>query len=218
MSNNFSPQSQAENLLSPGKKLKTAREALGLSQEDVAKHLFLNKSIIQALECDDYEDIVARTYARGYLRAYAQMLHLPEQEILESFDQLNKNFVPYGTPIQPELYENSIASDHKKSHGLTYVIVIILVIVVGVWSFGHRSSLDGKNNNVLPHIEETKSNKVDVSVSSPSGAANVALPPIDTSYKPESASSDLTKDSSKLEVSDSNLPAAADQGATGNGN
>lgn len=73
----------------PGQILKTAREDSGISIAEASQALLLNKSIINALEADDYSGIVAKVYAEGYLKAYAAYLQLPVSTVLESFGRLN---------------------------------------------------------------------------------------------------------------------------------
>lgn len=73
----------------PGQILRTARESSSISIEEVSQALLLNKSVINALEADDYSSIVAKVYAEGYLKAYAIFLQLPVTTVLESFRDLN---------------------------------------------------------------------------------------------------------------------------------
>lgn len=69
----------------PGQRLAEAREAQGLALEDVASQLRLSLHILQALERDDYDQLPPAAFVTGYLRSYARLLGLPEQEILDSF-------------------------------------------------------------------------------------------------------------------------------------
>lgn len=66
----------------PGEYLAEAREALRLSHEDVANQLNLTPATIEALENNDYELLPGITFARGYLRGYARLLGLDEEQIL----------------------------------------------------------------------------------------------------------------------------------------
>ena len=68
----------------PGQRLRQAREALNLSQQDVARQLHLNVNLIQALEDNNEEALPAKTYLVGYLRSYARLLNLPADEIIEA--------------------------------------------------------------------------------------------------------------------------------------
>lgn len=71
---------------SPGALLKTGREAAGMSVEQVADKLHLLKSIISSLEKDCYDRVRGDTFARGYLRNYANLLGMDADEIVGCFN------------------------------------------------------------------------------------------------------------------------------------
>ncbi|MBU0745133.1 MAG: helix-turn-helix domain-containing protein [Gammaproteobacteria bacterium] len=75
--------------LTPGQIVKKAREDKHISLNDVSQRLLLGKQIIAAIEADDYSRIPAQVYAEGYLKAYAQLLHIPADEVIKSFRALN---------------------------------------------------------------------------------------------------------------------------------
>jgi cytoskeleton protein RodZ len=68
----------------PGKSLREAREARGLSREEVAAQLRLQLKHITALEEDDYGALPGQTFVTGYLRNYARLLELPEDSFVSS--------------------------------------------------------------------------------------------------------------------------------------
>ncbi len=69
---------------SPGARLRAAREARGLSIEDVAERLRLNAAMVLAMEQDRFALLGAPVFARGHLRNYAALVGAPEGEILEA--------------------------------------------------------------------------------------------------------------------------------------
>lgn len=68
-----------------GQLIREARERSQLTVDDVARKLLLGRSIIAAMEQDDYAVIPAMVYAEGYLRSYANLLNLPVNSIIEKF-------------------------------------------------------------------------------------------------------------------------------------
>lgn len=72
----------------PGQELAQARNDAQLSIEDVARALQLSARHIAAIERDDYEQLPAATYVRGYLRAYAQLVGIAPERVLDRFNQL----------------------------------------------------------------------------------------------------------------------------------
>ncbi|HVF33938.1 MAG TPA: RodZ domain-containing protein [Candidatus Saccharimonadia bacterium] len=64
--------------LSLGARLRNAREARGLSLEQVARSLRIPSARLAEIEHDRHENIGAAVYVRGYLRSYARLVGLPE--------------------------------------------------------------------------------------------------------------------------------------------
>jgi len=64
--------------LSLGARLRNAREARGLSLEQVARSLRIPSERLAEIERDRHENIGAAVYVRGYLRSYARLVGLPE--------------------------------------------------------------------------------------------------------------------------------------------
>ena len=60
-----------------GNQLKTAREARGLSLQDVEKSIHIRVHYLQALENDDFSSLPSKAQARGFLRLYADFLKIP---------------------------------------------------------------------------------------------------------------------------------------------
>jgi cytoskeleton protein RodZ len=71
---------------SPGALLRSAREACGLSIEEVADRLRLNEALVLAMEEDRFGLLGAPVFARGHLRNYAALVGAAEREILAAFD------------------------------------------------------------------------------------------------------------------------------------
>jgi cytoskeleton protein RodZ len=70
----------------PGMQLALVREKKGYSQEYVAGKLHLRVRIIELLEADDYEQMPEPVFIKGYLRAYAKLLGIPGEPLLEIFN------------------------------------------------------------------------------------------------------------------------------------
>ena len=82
---------------SPGARLRAAREARGLSIEEVAERLRLNAALVLAMEQDRLALLGPPVFARGHLRSYAVLVGAPEQEIMADCDvefDPQPNFLP----------------------------------------------------------------------------------------------------------------------------
>jgi cytoskeleton protein RodZ len=65
-----------------GQTLRTAREAQGLSVEEVAGRLRLMLRQVEAIEADDFDSLGQPVFARGFVRNYAKLLNLPADELM----------------------------------------------------------------------------------------------------------------------------------------
>ena len=108
--------SQKNTSSGPGERLRRSRESLGLTHADVADHLNLRISVIEALETNNYKQIPKLVFARGYLRAYAKLLRLPGNEIIDAFNQLEYPENPSVLPATPIRAGQKKAP--KKEHSL----------------------------------------------------------------------------------------------------
>jgi cytoskeleton protein RodZ len=66
----------------PGSRLKSAREAAGLSLDQVAQQLKLAPRQVRALEDEDFAQLPGRTFARGFVRNYARLMNLDGDDLL----------------------------------------------------------------------------------------------------------------------------------------
>jgi transcriptional regulator with XRE-family HTH domain len=70
-----------------GAALAAAREARGLSVEDVAAATRIRASIVRAIEREDFDACGGDVYARGHLRVIAQLVGTDPRPLVEEFDR-----------------------------------------------------------------------------------------------------------------------------------
>lgn len=135
--------------VSLGQQLKQAREALGLSVEDVAKKTNLKKSHIESLENDIFIlQNVAPTFVRGYVRNYVRFLRLPE-ELVSS--------VNYGEVILPKTVVNnaqpSKVQQKSQSQWVKYLTIAVLLGAVGMtllwWYQDYQKEQENRDQYVI---------------------------------------------------------------------
>lgn len=68
--------------LGAGERLRQAREAQGLSLEQVAAQTRITERHLAMIEAGDFAGLPARTYAVGFSRSYARLLGLDEQAVV----------------------------------------------------------------------------------------------------------------------------------------
>ena len=114
----------------PGEQLRAAREAAGMSVHEISTHMRLDSRIILALESDDYEQLPAATFIRGYLRGYARLLDLPPEPIIQSFEQ--RDFAPPSLVADLSV-RSQVRSGDFPFRLVTYVVVAALILLVVLW-------------------------------------------------------------------------------------
>jgi cytoskeleton protein RodZ len=82
---------------SPGRVLRSAREALGLSRREIAEALNLLESTVVAIEDDDTARQPEPVFLRGYVRNYAKLLRLDPEPLVAA---LNSDARPAATPVK----------------------------------------------------------------------------------------------------------------------
>ena len=68
--------------------LKTQREALGLSIQDLFRRTRINTEFLEALEEGNY-DVLPEAYVKLFLKRYAQEVRLEEDDIIRKFEKLH---------------------------------------------------------------------------------------------------------------------------------
>ena len=68
--------------IGPGERLQAARIQLGLSVDDVASRMHLSTTILASIEENNFEEITAPIFVKGYLRAYARIVSLDEDDMI----------------------------------------------------------------------------------------------------------------------------------------
>lgn len=74
-----------ETTLGLGERLRSARKARALTIEQAAYTLKLDISILRALEDERYAVLGAPVFVRGHLKAYARLLDLSEEAVLQAY-------------------------------------------------------------------------------------------------------------------------------------
>jgi cytoskeletal protein RodZ len=68
-----------------GQQLKAAREAGGISENEAGAATKILTRIIAAMEADDFSGMAAPTYAKGFIRLYAEYLGLNPEPLVEEY-------------------------------------------------------------------------------------------------------------------------------------
>jgi cytoskeleton protein RodZ len=119
-------------VIGPGKLLQIAREEKNLRPEDVAYEIRLTPSQVIALEEDDYSSMPESTYVRGYLRNYARLVGVPENDILMSFARFTRGKDEKPQQVSPTV-EKEINRGGSGSKYLALITVLVIIAISAVW-------------------------------------------------------------------------------------
>lgn len=121
--------------LSPGKLLVWARERAGITQDQVAKELYMTLTKVRALESDDYRHMGSDTFTRGYLRAYANLLKLDVVQVLAAYD---RHAQKHG--LVEQVLPRRIESTNKPVWQFIVLVLLALLLLwlVSIWFFDNR--------------------------------------------------------------------------------
>lgn len=116
-----------------GERLRIAREQLGLSQQTVAERLCLKVTTVRDIEENTSPQDLASTFLRGYIRSYARLVHIPEEELLPMMAKQ--------TPIRDgkveAMHSYSLGKRRKKRDGwlmgFTWIILLAVLGLTGAW-------------------------------------------------------------------------------------
>jgi len=113
--------------------LKSQRSKLNMTQAEVASKLNLDVSYITAIEEDDFSQITSVSYVNGYIRSYARLLKIPEQQILEMCQQKNDK----ESKLVPNYMDQRKPFTDSSRQGTNWILLLIVVtsLLLASWWF-----------------------------------------------------------------------------------
>jgi len=126
----------------PGERLRAARLSMGFDLAKIASELHLTMPVVEALEADDYNDMAARVFVRGYLRNYARIVGMPVESILRQFDEKwpdegARNAVVRQSPTLPA----DVGPSRGWAGAVSWLLVVGLVVLFLMWWRGYLDEL-----------------------------------------------------------------------------
>ncbi|MEZ5447138.1 MAG: DUF4115 domain-containing protein [Gammaproteobacteria bacterium] len=114
-----------------GQRLRQAREARGLNVQDIAARLHLSASVVATIESGAFEQLPAATYARGYMRAYANLVGVNPDTLLAAYDRYATQppeLNPFASTPQPQVKATDLPV-----RMVTYAVIAVVVGLLGAW-------------------------------------------------------------------------------------
>ena len=126
---------QQEVLAAIGHKLRTAREAQGITLQEVASRTRIQNSFLEKIEQGELEGLPGFSFVRGFIHNYAQMLGVDDPELIEQLHAMGR--AADATPAPPMKLSTERLLDAEKATGLPwprlalFALLAILVLWVG---------------------------------------------------------------------------------------
>jgi cytoskeleton protein RodZ len=117
--------------------LRTSREAQNLTRADVAAQLRLNEKYIIMMEKDRYPADLPVTFVRGYLRAYANLLQIPEFEIKKAIELIK----PKPTSYEVRAKQAILVTNDSSAMPLFSLFTLLVAGLIGIWCYNHHITL-----------------------------------------------------------------------------
>lgn len=138
---------------SVGLVLRSAREAQKLSIEELASRLRLSEKHINALEADDFSIFGSAIFARGFIRAYANLLTLDPQPLLDEhlrmFPQDQSQSITYKTDDIVKSGNFNFFKFTGLALGALCIFAVVIWVAYKIWAYqGNTNPAD----NVTPAV------------------------------------------------------------------
>ncbi|WP_437216086.1 cytoskeleton protein RodZ [Pectobacterium sp. LFLA-215] len=176
----------------PGERLREARERLGFTQQTIAERLCLKISTVRDIEDGTTPADLAPTFLRGYIRSYAKLVHLPEDELLPA---VNRQAIPKTISVSP-MQSFSLKKSRKKRDGwlmtITWLVVLVVLGLTGAWWWQNHQAQQAEINSMVDHASSMQAqtegqpvplmdNSAPQETATPNSAAAPTSTPVDLS-------------------------------------
>jgi cytoskeleton protein RodZ len=109
-----------------GMRLRAAREARGLTVEELARATHISSAVIGDIEADRLERLGAPIYVRGYLRSYARAVGVPEVVVALPTQSAE---LPQPALVPSQVKPRSHYLAERYTHLLGYALLTLVVLV-----------------------------------------------------------------------------------------
>ena len=162
-----------------GARLRAAREAAGLSLDQVAQQLKLAPRQVKALEDESFGELPGRTFSRGFVRNYARLLHLDAQDLLAHLPDVSQAPAlesPTLHSTATRMAELPSATAPKTGLGRWLIPLILIACIVAAAAYEWYRG--GLSNNAEPArtVSDATDHRAPATSAPATSASGVALP------------------------------------------
>ncbi len=132
-----------------GEYLRRERELRGVTLEEISKATNISKSYLKSLENDDFENLPAEVFVKGFIRCYAENTGMDGNETILAYNSFVANKrVPQGDS------EASTETLTKSNIKISYILVILIFVVASSLMFFSNDEKDREEKP--PSVSEEK--------------------------------------------------------------
>ena len=149
------PESEAISPGHPGEALRAAREARNWLKSDVAMQLHLSTDALTYLETGQFDKLPGATFARGYIRAYAKLLGLDQNQLVRDFDVTTGSTSTVVSNVHNlgRIEEPSRLSQTMLRAGVAVVLLVMVGAGVLWWQERYAASPQEQAARTIEHVE-----------------------------------------------------------------
>jgi cytoskeletal protein RodZ len=131
---------------SVGRYLKRTRETRAMSLEEVSRATRIPVASIERMEGDHFDDLPGEVFVRGFLRAYARALLLPQEDVLARYTASRR--VAYVTPLP-------ISAPEKRPQGKRFGVAIAFVLLLILFTLALSFVLRPRGHDLPPELSQS---------------------------------------------------------------
>ena len=139
-----------------GYKLKSVREDEGLSLKDAASITGIRLQHLQALERDDFEALPDELSVKGYLRRYAESLHVNAELMIEDYARecASRRPARAGGDIEVVVEHTPGTPKVGGKHGSRIPLLLsaggflVMLVILGSWWVGSRDTTEARRARI----------------------------------------------------------------------
>lgn len=158
--------------------LRGLREAKGVSLDDISRSTRVGRPHLEALESDQLEDLPARVFVKGFIRAYCEALEAPPDHAYDLFRQTA------GEQTRPERPAGRPSFDSRPRRGGPLLVSAILVLALGGSLFALHFGLKGPAREKMQATSVTAREPAAAAPAAPAPPAPSSTPPAIPVAKP----------------------------------
>lgn len=126
-------ESAALGAVTPGEMLYSAREEQGISRREMADRLNWQPDYVIAVEENRFEVLRGAAFVSGYLRAYAKLLGIAEEDVLAALHAMGG---PETADDGPRRVETRLPQVQKHGFGVPVGVAAAVIVIAGMWWLG----------------------------------------------------------------------------------